>query len=238
MCHPLHSAVVLFNGMITNDKFCMIRQGQVKLRWSRRPSRFRPRKSDYAPDDRRHGESRHETARADTAAMAPDSGRGTAVGPGLSIPAGWDCPARAPRRFHPPTMTQPTDGGPLGEQPSRPAYRPSVRHGHKPLHSRWSAALRPSRPKGRACAPRLFSVPMGLGAPRSIGRGWIAGGLGSKRPPWPGACSPGQIGWPGTMSIQWSSGKSAPRLVARSSFGTSLWGRPRRPSSCGTSGGP
>jgi hypothetical protein len=36
--------VVLFNGMITNDKFCLIRQGRVKLRWSRRPYRFRPRK--------------------------------------------------------------------------------------------------------------------------------------------------------------------------------------------------
>src|SRR2546425_4090668 len=103
--------MVLFNGMITNDKFCLIRQGRVKLRWSRRPYRFRPRKSDYAPDDRRHEESRHETALADTAAIATDSGRGTAVGSGLSIPPGLGRTPRAPRRCHTHTITPTTDGG-------------------------------------------------------------------------------------------------------------------------------
>jgi hypothetical protein len=70
----------LLNGMITNDKFCMIRQGQVKLRWSRRPYRFRPRKSDYAPDDIRHEERSHETPLADTAAIPAVSRRGMMVG--------------------------------------------------------------------------------------------------------------------------------------------------------------
>src|SRR5262249_7224779 len=37
------------NGLVTNDKFCMSRQIQIKLRWSRQPYRFRPRNSRYAP---------------------------------------------------------------------------------------------------------------------------------------------------------------------------------------------
>jgi hypothetical protein len=31
----------LFNGLITNDKFCLIRRGQLKLTWWRRPLRLR-----------------------------------------------------------------------------------------------------------------------------------------------------------------------------------------------------
>jgi hypothetical protein len=38
---PLHAAMVLLNGMITKDKFCLIRHCQVQLRWSRQPYRFR-----------------------------------------------------------------------------------------------------------------------------------------------------------------------------------------------------
>ena len=68
----------------------MIRQGRVKLRWSRRPYRFRPRKSDYAPDDRCHEESRHETPLADTAPIPADGGRSTTVGSGLPISSGVD----------------------------------------------------------------------------------------------------------------------------------------------------
>jgi hypothetical protein len=110
-CHPLYPSMILLNGMITNDKFCMIRQGRVKLRWSRRPYRSRPRKSDYAPDDRRHEESRHETSLADTAAIPADSGRGTAVGSALPIPPALDCVPRTARRFHTRTPSQTTDGG-------------------------------------------------------------------------------------------------------------------------------
>ena len=109
--HPLHSSMILFNGMITNDKFCMIRQGRVQLRWSRRPYRFRPRKSDYAPDEIRQEESSHETPLADTAAVPADGGRGAAVGSGLSIPRGLDHAPQAARRFHTRTTAQTTDGG-------------------------------------------------------------------------------------------------------------------------------
>ena len=31
----------LFNGIITNDKFCLSRTGQLKLNWWRRPLRLR-----------------------------------------------------------------------------------------------------------------------------------------------------------------------------------------------------
>jgi hypothetical protein len=110
-CHPFHPAMILLNGMITNDKFCMIRQGRVQLRWSRRPYRFRPRKSDYAPDEIRQEESSHETPLADTAAVPADGGRGAAVGSGLSISRGWDHAPQAVRRFHTRTTAQTTDGG-------------------------------------------------------------------------------------------------------------------------------
>ena len=36
------AAMILLNGMITNDKFCLIRHCQVQLRWSRQPYRFPP----------------------------------------------------------------------------------------------------------------------------------------------------------------------------------------------------
>jgi hypothetical protein len=99
------------NGMITNDKFCMIRQGRVQLRWSRRPYRFRLRKSDYAPNEIRQEESSHETLLADTAAVPADGGRGAAVGSGLSIPRGLDHAPQAARRSHTRTTAQTTDGG-------------------------------------------------------------------------------------------------------------------------------
>jgi hypothetical protein len=110
---PLHASMVLLNGMITNDKFCMIRQGRVKLRWSRRPYRFRPRKSDYAPDDRCHEESRHETSLADTAPIPTNDGRSTTMGSSRPIPFGLDGALRVPRRFRPHIPTPITDGGHL-----------------------------------------------------------------------------------------------------------------------------
>ena len=111
--HPLHSSMILFNGMITNDKFCMIRQGRVQLRWSRRPYRFRPRKSDYAPTDRRHKESSQETPLADTTSISADGRRSTTAGSSLPIPAGLDQALRGPRRVHPCPPSPPTDGGQL-----------------------------------------------------------------------------------------------------------------------------
>jgi hypothetical protein len=99
----------LFNGMIINDKFCMIRQAQVKLRWSRSPYRFRPRISDYAPDDRRQKESSHETPLADTAPIPTNSGRGTAMGSSVPKSPPMDDTSRALHHIH--SITPISDGG-------------------------------------------------------------------------------------------------------------------------------
>jgi hypothetical protein len=75
----------LVNGLVTNDKFCMSRQSQIKLRWSRKPSRFRPRKSRYAPHETAHQGAYHETSVADTSTVSGVGRRGTTVG--SSLPA-------------------------------------------------------------------------------------------------------------------------------------------------------
>jgi hypothetical protein len=107
----LDTPMVLLNGLITNDKFCLSRLSQVKLRWSRRPYRFRPRKSDDAPDDIRHWEGSHETSLAHTASIPADGGWGTTVGSGLPIPTAMDDTKRAARRTRARTTSQPAGGG-------------------------------------------------------------------------------------------------------------------------------
>src|SRR5882724_9951987 len=87
---PFHRSVVLLNGMITNEKFCLIRQCQVPLRWSRRPYRFRLRKSDYLLDEVYHREGSHETPLADTSAIPANGGRRASMGSGVPIPAAMD----------------------------------------------------------------------------------------------------------------------------------------------------
>ena len=59
---------------------------------------------------------------------------------------------------------------------------------------------------------------MAIVAPPSIGRGWIACGIGSKRPLLTGSSSPVQIGWPETMSIKWSSLEEFERAGCRIEF--------------------
>src|SRR5215471_576641 len=73
------------NGLVTNDKFCLCRQSQIKLRWSRQPYRFRPRKSRYAPYETSHQGAYHETSVADTSTVSGVGRRGTTVG--SSLPA-------------------------------------------------------------------------------------------------------------------------------------------------------
>src|SRR5215470_17312245 len=73
-CDPFDGSMVLFNGLITNDKFCLTRQSQIKLQWSRKPYRFRPRKSAYALDEPSHQGAYHEAPVADTSSVS-DHGR-------------------------------------------------------------------------------------------------------------------------------------------------------------------
>jgi hypothetical protein len=105
----LHAAMVLFNGMVTHDKCCLIRHCQVQLRWSRQPYRFRPRTSDDLLDETSHREGSHETLLADTAAIPAHGGRGTAMGSGVPIPAALDDTFRTVRRAL--AISHTTDGG-------------------------------------------------------------------------------------------------------------------------------
>jgi hypothetical protein len=105
----LDGALVLFNGMVTNDKFCLIRRCQVQLRWSRQPYRSRPRKADDLLDETSHREGSHETPLADTAAIPANGGWGAAMGSGIPIPAALDDTDRAVHRVRPISHT--TGGG-------------------------------------------------------------------------------------------------------------------------------
>jgi hypothetical protein len=80
---PFYCAMILLNGLITNDKFCLTRQSQIKLQWSRKPYRFRPRKSAYALDETAHQGAYHETPVADTSSVSDHGRRRTAIGPSL-----------------------------------------------------------------------------------------------------------------------------------------------------------
>jgi len=93
----LEEAEGVFNGLITNDKFCMSRHISLRLTWSRFPLRLRfPARASgtYLPGESAHvGAHRggsHETAMAHTSPGAPPAGWATTVGPGLPTPAGLD----------------------------------------------------------------------------------------------------------------------------------------------------
>jgi hypothetical protein len=105
----LDTPMVLFNGMVTNDKFCLIRRCQVQLRWSRQPYRFRPRKPDYLLDETSHWEGSHDTPLAGTTAIPANGGRGTAMGSGVPIPAAMDDTSTTIRRAL--AISHTADGG-------------------------------------------------------------------------------------------------------------------------------
>jgi hypothetical protein len=104
-----HKSMILFNGVVTNDKFCLIRHCQVQLRWSRQPYRSRPRRADDLLDETSHREGSHETALAGTTAIPANGGRGAAMGSGVPIPAALDDTDRAVHRVRPISHT--TGGG-------------------------------------------------------------------------------------------------------------------------------
>ena len=77
------------NGLITNDKFCLIRRGRLTLSWWRRPLRLRDRPVAvaYLHEDPVHRGGAHGTVMASAPISADEPGRGAAVGPGLPAPA-------------------------------------------------------------------------------------------------------------------------------------------------------
>jgi hypothetical protein len=89
------------NGLVTNDKFCLSRQSQIKLYWSRKPYRSRPRKSAYAPAETSQQGGYHETPLADTASVSGDSRRYATVGPRLSTSLAMEPSEPADRHSQP-----------------------------------------------------------------------------------------------------------------------------------------
>lgn len=92
----LDETMVLLNGLITNDKFCLSRISRQKLRYARR-RRVSPCVVDdgceYLRDERHHGGA-NEAAVATSASVSTDHGCGAAVGSGLPASSGMECPVR------------------------------------------------------------------------------------------------------------------------------------------------
>jgi hypothetical protein len=94
----LHLFVAGFNGLITNDKFCLSRTGHLTLTWSRRPVRLRePSTGDplYLSDTEAHRGGAHETPVEDSPRVAGHAGRAAPLGPGLPTPSAMDHAGRA-----------------------------------------------------------------------------------------------------------------------------------------------
>jgi hypothetical protein len=94
---PLEILEGRFNGLITNDKFCLSRHVRLKLTWSRYPLRLRlcARASGaYLPGESAHvGTHRggsYETTMAHPSPDTPPVGRATTLGPRLPTPFGVD----------------------------------------------------------------------------------------------------------------------------------------------------
>ena len=88
----LYESMILLNGLITNDKFCLNRVIQQKLRYSRR-SRTLPCQAtdscEYPRDDRHRGGA-NEAIMESQSSVSTDRGCGAAVGSGLPTSSGMD----------------------------------------------------------------------------------------------------------------------------------------------------
>ena len=111
MALPVNGQKYFINGLITNDKFCLIRHSQIQLRWSRNPYRFRPRKSQYAPDETSHQGGYHETPVADTASVSANGRWGTTLGSRLPASHAMESTDRGDHRSRPLDPTQDIIGG-------------------------------------------------------------------------------------------------------------------------------
>lgn len=95
---PLHDGEGVFNGLITNDKFCMTRIRQLVLTWWRRPLRLRRPVSEeaiYLQGEFTHRGGAYEAAMASAPTADGDSRGSTSVGPSLSAPSAVDPTQRA-----------------------------------------------------------------------------------------------------------------------------------------------
>src|SRR5215831_16674361 len=84
--------VVLLNGLITNDKFCVSRVSRQKLRYARRPRTLPCQAVDsyaYPRDEEHRGGANEATVESPSPVSAEDECR-AAVGPGLPTSPGMD----------------------------------------------------------------------------------------------------------------------------------------------------
>ena len=88
----LHRAMVLLNGLITNDKFCLSRVSRQKLRYARRPRTLPCQAVDsYAyPRDEEHRGGTNEATLESPSSVSADHECRAAVGPGLPTSPGMD----------------------------------------------------------------------------------------------------------------------------------------------------
>ena len=76
------------NGLITNDKFCLVRTSRLALSWWRRPLRLRdPATATYFHEVSVPRGGADEAVMASAAVSADPPGRGAAVGSSLPVPA-------------------------------------------------------------------------------------------------------------------------------------------------------
>src|ERR1044071_5806397 len=87
----LDESVVLLNGLITNDKFCLSRVSRQKLRYARRAGQTSVC-CEY-PRDEGHRGGADEATVDHSSSVSTDHGRGAAVGSGLPASAGMDSTA-------------------------------------------------------------------------------------------------------------------------------------------------
>ncbi len=94
----LHTAMILLNGLITNDKFCLTLVTPVRLRWVRRPRAGVGVRADLAnlsEDVRESSGGEHATELANSTSAATDSRCGATVGSSLPTSPGMDPVGRA-----------------------------------------------------------------------------------------------------------------------------------------------
>ena len=88
--------MILLNGLITNDKFCLVRRSRQKLRYARRPrvsACVGDGGCEYLRDERHRGGA-NEAAVETSASVSTDHGCGAAVGSGLPTSSGLEYFAR------------------------------------------------------------------------------------------------------------------------------------------------
>jgi hypothetical protein len=84
---PFHAAVVLLDGLLANDKFCLVRRSRLRLSWSRLALRERSRRASAA--------SAESLQSGGTDAMPVDRAPDDAAGAGRPASMGSGLPGRA-----------------------------------------------------------------------------------------------------------------------------------------------